>query len=87
MEPTTPRLSRRIPEVWSAEYSPAAFEVTSRAGEESDVVDRAGVVELAAEPDRLAGLRGLGLRQLLAHRLELGSEAEQDPRALRGSGS
>ena len=61
-----------------------ALEQPCRAREEAGVVDRAGHVELAAQPDRLAGLRGLGLGQLLGDRVELSGQPVQDAGPLAG---
>jgi hypothetical protein len=66
MDPTTPTGSRRIEDVWSAEYSALAFalEIAGGAGEECDVVDRARHVEFAGQADRLARDATFQLRDL-----------------------
>ena len=47
-----------------------AFQVAGRPREEVDVVDGAGYVELAGQPDRLARLPALSLRELLGPLVE-----------------
>ena len=75
--------SRRIDEVWSPEYSPAALPSRWRAapGEEGDVVDGAGHVEPGGEPDRLARLPGLCAGELVG----AGVEDRSQSREHRGS--
>ena len=57
-------------------------ELPGGAGEEAGVVDRPGDVELGGQPDRLARLLRLEGRDLLAARLELVGEAEEEVGAL-----
>ena len=59
-----------------------AVEDPGSTGEEPDVVDGAGDVELACQLDRLAGLGGLGARVLVGAGLHPVSEGKQGCRAL-----
>jgi hypothetical protein len=60
-----------------------ALEVARGAGEEGDVVDRAGHVEAVGESDRLAGLAALRGGQLTGHGVEFGGELVHCRRPLR----
>lgn len=64
-----------------------ALEIACDTGEELDVVDRSGDVELGREPDRLAGVRDLFGDQHLGLRRQRSGQREQDTRPFGRGGT